>query len=68
MKLVEDAARYLVEVVIPRMVRDCIQLVTTPSDGQSLCQVMHSHGINMRYLAWLVDLSDKREDLHHLQV
>ena len=40
-KLVADCASFLVGVVIPRMIRDCVQLVATPLDGDSLKQVLH---------------------------
>lgn len=66
--LVRDAGSFLVESVVPRFVRDCIQLAVTPTDGESLSTSMHARGINMRYLGQVANLATLREDLQHLKV
>lgn len=48
--------------------RDCIQLVVVPVDGEALKQAMHSRGVNMRYLGYVAELAAKRDDLQHLLV
>ncbi|KAL5478129.1 hypothetical protein EMCRGX_G025010 [Ephydatia muelleri] len=65
-KLVTDSAAFLVGVVIPRMVRDCVQLVATPVDGDTLKQVLHERGINMRYLGKVAEVASSRDDLDHI--
>eukprot|EP00731_Ephydatia_muelleri_P023577 Em0015g1160a len=65
-KLVTDCAAFLVGVVIPRMVRDCVQLVATPVDGDTLKQVLHERGINMRYLGKVAEVASSRDDLDHI--
>ena len=67
-KLVRDASGFLVETVVPRFVRDCIQLVVTPRDGEGLTAAMHARGINMRYLGQVANLASLREDLSHIKV
>lgn len=66
--MARSAALFLTHSVIPRLVRDCIQLVVVPVDGESLKQAMHNRGINMRYLGNVAELAAKRDDLKHLLV
>ena len=66
--LVKDASSFLVESVVPRFIRDCIQLTVTPTDGESLTAAMHTRGINMRYLGQVASLASLRDDLQHLKV
>lgn len=68
LKLVRNAGSFLVESVVPRFVRDCIQLTVTPTDGESLTVAMHAKGINMRYLGQVAILAGLRDDLQHLMV
>ncbi|KAG8072136.1 hypothetical protein GUJ93_ZPchr0006g40761 [Zizania palustris] len=48
--LVKKAGLYLVDSVIPKFVQDLCSLDVSPMDGQTLTDVMHSNGINVRYL------------------
>ncbi len=66
--LVKDAGTFLVESVIPRFIRDCIQLTLTPTDGETLTMALHARGINMRYLGRVALLASLRKDLHHIKV
>ena len=67
-KLLCEAVTFLTDIVIPRMVRECIQLSLVPTDGESLKVAMHSQGINMRYLGRVAKLASSRDDLDHLKV
>ena len=67
-KLLRETAAFLTDVVIPRMVRECVQLTLVPTDGESLKTAMHARGINMRYLGRIATLASSREDLEHLKV
>ena len=67
-KLLREAVTFLTDVVIPRMVRECVQLSLVPTDEESLKEAMHSRGINMRYLGCVAKLASSREDLDHLKV
>lgn len=44
------AASYLRDVVLQKFVQDLCSLEVSPMDGQSLTDVLHAHGINVRYL------------------
>ncbi|XP_065893122.1 clustered mitochondria protein homolog isoform X2 [Dysidea avara] len=65
-QLLTDISNFLVESVIPKMIQDCSHLLVVPSDGESLRNVMHSRGINMRYLGLIAELSVQRPNLDHL--
>lgn len=47
---VKKATAYLVEVVLPKFVKDLCSLEVSPMDGQTLTDALHAHGINIRYL------------------
>ncbi|MQL94255.1 hypothetical protein Taro_026906 [Colocasia esculenta] len=47
---VKKAGSYLLDVVIPRFVKDLCNLEVSPMDGQTLTDALHAHGINIRYL------------------
>uniref|UniRef100_A0A1D1Z9L5 Clustered mitochondria protein homolog n=1 Tax=Anthurium amnicola TaxID=1678845 RepID=A0A1D1Z9L5_9ARAE len=47
---VKKAGSYLVDVVIPKFVKDLCNLEVSPMDGQTLTDALHAHGINIRYL------------------
>uniref|UniRef100_A0A1X7SEX7 CLU central domain-containing protein n=1 Tax=Amphimedon queenslandica TaxID=400682 RepID=A0A1X7SEX7_AMPQE len=49
-------------------VRDCIYLNISPIDGTSLKSLLHSRGINNRYIGKIAMLAKSREDLDHLHV
>lgn len=48
--LVKKVGSYLLETVIPKFVQDLCSLDVSPMDGQTLTDVLHSNGINVRYL------------------
>ncbi|KAL0586492.1 hypothetical protein ABG067_003879 [Albugo candida] len=59
--LARDAADYLQKVVLPAFVADLRRGSISPADGYSLAELMHSCGINMRYLGRLASLIAKSE-------
>lgn len=66
-ELVEDLARFLKEDAIPRLLKDLQSAEGVPTDSESLENVFHSHGINMRYLGAVAnELRDK--ELNHLKI
>lgn len=48
--LVSEAGKYLLQVAVPRVVKELSNLTTLAIDGDSLAEVFHTHGVNMRYL------------------
>ncbi|CAH0476423.1 unnamed protein product [Peronospora belbahrii] len=57
----KDAAEYLQKIVIPAFVADVRRGAIAPADGYSLTHLLHSCGINMRYLGRLASLAKKLE-------
>ena len=57
-----DLAKYLHNVLLPLFTEQIRQGEMVPFDNQHLVSVMHSHGINMRYLGQLAILAKKQED------
>ncbi|VDO97859.1 unnamed protein product [Heligmosomoides polygyrus] len=49
-RLVVEAAEFLVTSQLPEFVSSCVDSSVTPIDGESLCDLMHARGINVRYL------------------
>lgn len=59
---VRAACKYLSDDVIPKMISDLQEGdVGFPMDGQSLTNLLHKRGINMRYLGEVARLADKPE-------
>ncbi|XP_010522920.1 PREDICTED: protein TSS [Tarenaya hassleriana] len=63
-ELVELAQNYYTEVAIPKLVADFGSLELSPVDGRTLTDFMHTRGLRMRSLGYVVKLSDK---LSHVQ-
>ncbi|RLN96339.1 hypothetical protein BBJ28_00026158, partial [Nothophytophthora sp. Chile5] len=59
----KDAAEYLQRIVVPAFVADVRRGSIAPADGYALTQLMHSCGINMRYLGRLASLCKKLETI-----
>uniref|UniRef100_A0A1X7SJA9 CLU central domain-containing protein n=1 Tax=Amphimedon queenslandica TaxID=400682 RepID=A0A1X7SJA9_AMPQE len=49
-------------------VRDCIYLNISPINGTSLKSLLHTRGINNRYIGKIAMLAKSREDLDHLHL
>jgi len=54
---VRQLSTFLKDIIIPSMLKDIIDRTVVPLDGISLTQIMHSSGINMRYLGWVTQQS-----------
>ncbi|XP_018008261.1 clustered mitochondria protein homolog isoform X2 [Hyalella azteca] len=64
-QLVVDAAEFLVSVQLPSMVHDLTDHSSAPTDGPTLCEAMHSRGINVRYLGKLANMLAKIPELSY---
>ena len=53
---VKELARFLLENVIPTLVKEFMTNTAYPTDSASLTGVFHGHGINMRYLGHVTKL------------
>ncbi|KAE9028032.1 Clustered mitochondria [Phytophthora fragariae] len=60
----KDAAEYLQRIVVPAFVADVRRGAIAPADGFALTELMHSCGINMRYLGRLASLAKKLEAIN----
>jgi protein TIF31 len=54
---VKEVAAFLTDFVLPGLVNDFSNFVSTPCDGQTLTAVMHARGINMKYLGKIASLT-----------
>ena len=61
-----ELSEFILHYSIPRFFIDCLQLQAMPVDSVSLTRLLHSRGINMRYLGRITELVSKREDLSHV--
>ncbi|XP_060704008.1 clustered mitochondria protein homolog isoform X1 [Hemiscyllium ocellatum] len=68
-QLLKDAAAFLVSCQIPSLIKDCADHTVLPMDGATLAEAMHQRGINIRYLAKIVEFVSKspaRQSLDHI--
>uniref|UniRef100_A0A1I7XLQ1 Clustered mitochondria protein homolog n=1 Tax=Heterorhabditis bacteriophora TaxID=37862 RepID=A0A1I7XLQ1_HETBA len=49
-RLVVEAAEFILSSQLPEFVQSCLDCSITPVDGEGLCELLHSRGINIRYL------------------
>ena len=54
---VREAAVYLWETVLPGVMRDVKRGAFCPKDGVHLTELLHAHGVNMRYLGQLATIA-----------
>ncbi|KAL5719872.1 hypothetical protein ACHQM5_012603 [Ranunculus cassubicifolius] len=54
---VRKAGAYLKDVVLPKFVQDLCSLEVSPMDGQTLTEALHAHGINIRYIGKVADMT-----------
>uniref|UniRef100_A0A0K0DAX0 Clu domain-containing protein n=1 Tax=Angiostrongylus cantonensis TaxID=6313 RepID=A0A0K0DAX0_ANGCA len=54
------AAEFIVTTQLPEFVSNCLDAVISPIDGESLCDLMHTRGINVRYLGDVVRRNAKK--------
>lgn len=61
--LVKEISNYLVEEVLPGVVKDYANgNATAPYDGEHLADTLHKNGINYRYLGQIITLAQKELD------
>ncbi|CAF3862709.1 unnamed protein product, partial [Rotaria sordida] len=65
-KLLKEAAEYLVLKQIPLMIQDFQDHSAVPVDGESLSEAMHSRGINIRYLGRVAHLLTQQSSLTYI--
>ena len=61
-------AVFLSNTIVPKMVEDFSSLTSSPIDGIALTEVMHSRGINMRYLGKVARLCQEKKDMEYVLV
>ncbi|KAI3984330.1 hypothetical protein MKX01_011284 [Papaver californicum] len=54
---VRKAGSYLKDVVLPKFVQDLCTLEVSPMDGQTLTEALHAHGINVRYIGKVANMT-----------
>ncbi|XP_059829435.1 clustered mitochondria protein homolog isoform X2 [Hypanus sabinus] len=68
-QLLKDAAAFLLSCQIPTLIKDCVDHTVLPMDGATLAEAMHQRGINIRYMAKIVEFVSKsqaRQQLDHI--
>lgn len=65
-QLICDAAGFLVSVQLPSLVHDLTDHAAAPTDGTTLCEALHTHGVNIRYLGKVADLLAKIPELFYI--
>ncbi|KAG6730306.1 hypothetical protein I3842_01G073700 [Carya illinoinensis] len=63
-ELIDLSRKYYTEVALPKLVADFGSLELSPVDGRTLTDFMHTRGLRMRSLGYVVKLSEK---LPHVQ-
>merc|ERR1712106_657161 len=65
-QLVCDAAEFLVSVQLPSLVHDLTDHASAPTDGTTLCEALHTRGVNIRYLGKVANLLGKVGELSYI--
>ncbi|KAK3589135.1 hypothetical protein CHS0354_017102 [Potamilus streckersoni] len=65
-QLVKDAAEFLVLHQIPMLINDCLDHTSSPIDGFTLTEAMHTKGINMRYLGKVAEMFSKYKSVSYV--
>ncbi|XP_069191277.1 clustered mitochondria protein homolog [Procambarus clarkii] len=65
-QLICDAAGFLVSVQLPSLVHDLKDHTSAPTDGTTLCEALHTRGVNIRYLGKVADLLAKVPGLDYV--
>lgn len=64
--LVKELASFLKDQALQKLIKDLQAIEGVPTDSESLEQVFHAHGINMRYIGTIAKLVADKE-LYHLK-
>ncbi|KAK2873015.1 hypothetical protein Q8A67_022912 [Cirrhinus molitorella] len=65
----KDAAVFLISNQIPAFTKGCLDHTSMPTDGITLTEALHQHGINIRYLGTVLEYIEKipqKERLDHV--
>lgn len=62
----KEACEFLLNVQVPGLVKDLLEHGIFITDGVTLCETMHSKGINIRYMGYLMELVAKHETLGYI--
>ncbi|KAJ8044008.1 Clustered mitochondria protein-like [Holothuria leucospilota] len=65
-KLIRDAAKFLLTNQIPLFIRECLEHQIAPLNGQTLIEMLHQRGINVRYLGVLAGMVSNLPQLCYL--
>ncbi|CAF0764388.1 unnamed protein product [Brachionus calyciflorus] len=64
--LLRDASDFLVNVQIPLLIKELLEHAIFITDGVTLCETLHSRGINIRYLGYLLEQIQKYDTLTYI--
>ena len=64
----EDMSSFVCTTIIPKLIEDLANLSTSPIDGIALTDIMHTRGINMRYLGKIAHTCSKKKNLSYVHV
>ncbi len=64
----KEACAFLLDVQVPGLVKDLLEHAIFITDGVTLCETMHSRGINIRYLGYLMQKVAEHETLSYINV
>eukprot|EP00111_Clytia_hemisphaerica_P006162 TCONS_00017832-protein len=64
--IMEDMSSFVCTTIIPKFIEDLANLSTTPIDGIALTDIMHTRGINMRYLGKIAHTCSKKRNLSYV--
>lgn len=62
----KEACDFLLNIQIPLLIKDLLEHVIFITDGVTLCETLHSRGINIRYLGHLMQQISKYETLSYV--
>ncbi|XP_005170337.2 clustered mitochondria protein homolog isoform X2 [Danio rerio] len=65
----KDAASFLISYQIPAFMKNCLEHTSMPTDGVTLTEALHQHGINIRYLGTVLEYIEEiplKERLDHV--
>jgi protein TIF31 len=65
-KLLNEACEYLLLVQVPLLIKDLLDHAIFITDGVTLCETLHSRGINLRYLGHVLEQIAKYETLSYV--
>ncbi|XP_028396427.1 clustered mitochondria protein homolog [Dendronephthya gigantea] len=65
-QLIQDTAAFLSHPVIATLIKDFFSLAQSPMDGETFTEILHTRGINIRYLGKIATCLAGRNDLEHV--